>query len=68
VESAIEDLGRTGRGRGVMRDLLQLFDSGGVGLDAQGQASVRILLAAVWGPYTGSARDAMCEAVAGTAV
>jgi hypothetical protein len=63
VEAAVALLKRTGRGRSVMRDLLGLSDRGGVGLDAGGQEAVYTLLSAVWGPYTGTARDVMRDAV-----
>lgn len=63
IESAVQTLSRTERGREVMRQVLGMLDDAGVGLDLEGQAAVFTLLQATWGQYTGSARDAMREAL-----
>lgn len=63
IESAVQTLTRTERGREVMRQVLGMLDDVGVGLDMEGQAAVLTLLQATWGQYTGSARDAMREAL-----
>lgn len=63
VEDAIDQLRRSGRGMVAMRGLVEWLDRVGVGLDIHNQAAVLTLLQATWGPFTGSARDAMHEAV-----
>lgn len=65
VETAIAVLQRSERGRHALKCLSRMLDEGAVSLDFEGQAAVKILLLATWGPYTGSARDVMRDAVAG---
>lgn len=63
IDDAVKVLGRTERGREVMRQVLGMLDDVGCGLDHEGQQAVFALLYATWGQYTGSARDAMREAL-----
>lgn len=66
VEAAARQLARSGRGRMAMRGLLKWMEaSGGIGLDESNQEAVLTLLAAVWGPFSGSARDVMRDALLG---
>lgn len=63
VEKAISVLQGSGRGQKALRQLVGMLDDGAVSLDEDGQAAVFTLLAATWGEYTGSARDAIRDAL-----
>lgn len=60
---AASNLSKTTRGRHAMRWLLGWLDDDGLGLDSLGQESVLMILEAAWGPFAGTARDAMREYV-----
>lgn len=63
MHEAAKQLARSGRGRSALKALLAWLDTTGVGLDLENQEAVCTLLDGAWGPFTGSARDAMREAL-----
>lgn len=64
IYSAAEHLSETVRGENALRVLLAwLYDGDGLGLDAENQEAVLTLLHGAWGPWAGTVRDAMREAL-----
>ena len=59
MQEAAAQLGRSGRGRSAMRQILAWLDNDGLGIDAENQQAIFTLLEGAWGPFSGSARDAM---------
>lgn len=52
-------LDESGRGRRVLRALLDLLDGDGLGLDSENQQAVLTLLRGAWTQFPGTARDIM---------
>lgn len=63
MEQAVEILQGSERGLATLRGVLGLLDDSALGLDYRGQNAVVTLLQAAWGPYAGSARDCMRDAL-----
>lgn len=63
MEQAVEVLQGSERGLATLRGVLGLLDDSALGLDYRGQNAVVTLLQAAWGPYAGSARDCMRDAL-----
>lgn len=63
IDRSVQLLARSRIGRNAMRRVLAWLDDDGLSLDGQGQDAVQSLLAAAWGPYAGSTRDAMRAAL-----
>lgn len=63
MTAAAEQLSRSQKGRAAMKSLLKFMDGDGLSLDQHNQIAVLQLLEGYWGPFTGSARDAMRDAL-----
>jgi hypothetical protein len=59
MTEAAQHLAKTQRGRNAMKVLLKWLDDDGLGLSDDNQIAVLQLLEGAWGPFAGSARDAM---------
>ena len=51
------------KGRHALQALLRWLEGDGLGLDQDNQAAVMTLLEAAWGPFAGSACEAMHDAL-----
>lgn len=63
MEQAVAVLAGTERGRASLQEVLGLLDGEASGLDYQGQNAVMTLLQAAWGPFGGSTRDSIRDAL-----
>lgn len=63
VHDAAHRLAGSTRGRNALRMLREWFDRDGLTLDYANQEAVCKLLAAAWGPFTGTTRAAIVEAL-----
>lgn len=63
MEQAVAVLCESRRGRDVMQSVLNLLDDHALGLDYPGQNAVLTLLRAAWGPFAGSTRECMADAL-----
>ncbi len=65
MEQAVEVLQGSERGRATLQGVLTLLDESALGLDHRGQNAVMTLLRSAWGPFAGSTRDCMRDALDG---
>lgn len=63
MEHAVEVLSESRRGRDVMQSVLNLLDDHALGLDYPNQNAVLTILRAAWGPFAGSTRECMADAL-----
>lgn len=63
MEHAVEVLSSSQRGRDTMQSVLNLLDDHALGLDYPNQNAVMTILRAAWGPFAGSTRECMAEAL-----
>ena len=63
LREAAEWLAGSHRGQSAMRHMLAWLDDDGLGLDADNQFQCLLLLQGAWGPFAGTAREAMQEAL-----
>lgn len=68
LSSAVQCLSQTERGRKALRDVLGLINNGASGLDFVGQNAVGVILACQFGPFAGSTREVIREALSGVPV
>ena len=63
LTAAATQLANSRVGRNALRAILDWLDADGLTLDGDNQAAILTLLEGAWGPYAGTARDAMREAL-----
>lgn len=63
MEHAVEVLSSSQRGRDTMQSVLNLLDDHALGLDYPNQNAVMTVLRAAWGPFAGSTRECMADAL-----
>jgi hypothetical protein len=63
MREAAQQLSRSRVGTNALRVLLKWMDEDGLNLDAFNREAVATLLSGAWGPFAGSARDVMREAL-----
>lgn len=64
LATAVSDLADTHRGRQALKDLLTFITNGGDGLDSMNQRAVLTVLACQFGPFAGSTREEIKQALA----
>lgn len=65
IDSAVQQLCKSERGRYAMYDTLAMLDAGGISLDGDGQQAIMTLLYAAFTDWAGYSRDAMRAALEG---
>lgn len=68
LEAAAEQLAKSHVGRNALRAVLAWLDADGLSLDQMNQEAVFALLGGCWGPFAGSGRDAMRNALMASAI
>jgi hypothetical protein len=63
MTAAAEHLVKSTKGRHALQALLRWLNDDGLGLDLTNQEAVLTLLDGAWGPFAGTARDAMHDAL-----
>ena len=63
LHAAAQRLSKSDHGRDALRRVVEWLDNSGVSLDRGNQEAVLTLLAGAWGPFAGTARDVMREAL-----